>query len=225
VAGATAPASATPSTAPPSAAPPGAASASTRSAVAPTTAPSTSTPSTGKKQPDRDESYYDDEDFQAQWQDKQDEVHAALQPFVPRFRALDPAAELRVRGSLATGVKANPQKVDPVSGLRLLFNPTDFDIDAYIVSDRLYGQALTASGISDAAVRGKIAGSKLPAVNAIIREMRVALARIAGNRDAPKDQQFRFNVIIRSVKNDEYTVWQDEKTMGLGPLTIKPPKR
>jgi hypothetical protein len=69
--------------------------------------------------------------------------------------------------------------VDPVSGERLLFNPTDFDIDAYIANDKLYGDALKAADTSDAAVRGKIPDSKLPAVNAIIRDMRVALAKIA----------------------------------------------
>jgi hypothetical protein len=147
----------------------------------------------------------------------------AVQAFVPRFQALDPAAEVRIRGSIATGVKANPAKVDPVSGKRLLFNPTDFDVDAYIASDKLYGQALTASGSSDAVIRGKIPGSRLPAVNAIIREMRVALAKIAGNRDAPKAVQYRFNVIIRSVRNDKSTIRQDQGDMG-GPLTIEPPE-
>jgi hypothetical protein len=191
--------------------------------ITPTATPSTSTPSTGSKQPDRDLSQFDDADFQEQWKAKQDEVYEAMQAFVPRFQALDPAAEVRVRGSIATGVKANPTKVDPVSGKRLLFNPTDFDIDAYIASDRLYGLALSASGTMDAAARGKIPGSKLPAVNAIIRDMRIALAKIAGNRDAPKSLRYRFNVIIRSVRNDEYTMRQDNKDMG-GPLTIDAPE-
>jgi len=93
----------------------------------------------------------------------------------------------------------------------------------YIASDKLYSQALAASGSSDAAVRGKIPGSKLPAVNAIIREMRVALAKIAGNRDAPRALQFRFNVILRSVRNDRFTMQQDQRDMG-GPLTIEPPE-
>jgi hypothetical protein len=187
------------------------------------TTPASTTPAstTGGKQPDRDISHYDDEDFQHQWAAKQDEVYVAVQTFVPRFQALDPAAEVRIRGSIATGVKANPAKVDPVSGERLLFNPTDFDIDAYIASDKLYSDALKASGSSDAAVRGKIPGSRLPAVNAIIREMRVALARIAGNRDAPRALQYRFNVIIRSVRNDKSTIRQDQGDMG-APLTIEP---
>ncbi|HEX3477510.1 MAG TPA: DUF4157 domain-containing protein [Kofleriaceae bacterium] len=188
-----------------------------------TPAPSSSTPATGGKQPDRDISHFDDKDFQEQWAAKQDEVYAAVQAFIPRFQALDPAAEVRVRGSIATGVKANPNKVDPVSGERLLFNPTDFDIDAYIASDKLYSQAVSASGSSDAVVRGKIPGSKLPAVNAIIRDMRVALAKIAGNRDAPRSLQYRFNVIIRSVRNDKFTMQQDQRDMG-APLTIEPPE-
>ncbi|HEX2691429.1 MAG TPA: hypothetical protein VHN14_32680 [Kofleriaceae bacterium] len=142
---------------------------------------------------------------------------------MPRFQALDPAAEVRVRGSIATGVKANPDKVDPITGKRLLFNPTDFDVDAYVASNVLYQAALKASGTKDAAARGKIPGSKLPSVNAIIRDMRVALAKIAGNRDAPKSLQFRFNVIIRSFKNDEGTIAQDESGMG-GPMTIDPPE-
>jgi uncharacterized protein DUF4157 len=197
--------------------------ASTTPASTPSTAASASTASTGGKQPDRDISHYDDDDFQRQWAAKQDEVYVAVQAFVPRFQALDPAAEVRIRGSIATGVKANPAKVDPGSGERLLFNPTDFDVDAYIASDKLYNDALKASGTSDAAVRGKIPGSRLPAVNAIIREMRVALARIAGNRDAPRALQYRFNVIIRSVRNDKSTIRQDQGDMGT-PLTIEPPE-
>jgi hypothetical protein len=219
----TTPASTTPaSTTPASTTPASTTPASTVSTVSPTTAPST-TPSTGGKQPDRDISHFNDEDFQQEWAAKQDEVYLAVQAFVPRFQALDPVAEVRIRGSIASGVKANPAKVDPVSGKRLLFNPTDFDIDAYIASDKLYGEALKAAGTSDGAVRGKIPGSKLPAVNAIIREMRVALAKIAGNRDAPKALQYRFNVIIRSVRNDKSTIRQDQGAMG-GPLTIEPPE-
>jgi hypothetical protein len=191
-----------------------------RPTVTPTPAPATAAPA---KQPDRDLSHFDDADFQEQWLAKQAEVHDAVQAFVPKFQALDAAAEVRVRGSIATGVKANPDKVDPVSGKRLLFNPTDFDIDAYIASDKLYKMAVQREGTSDGAVRGKIPGSKLPAVNAIIREMRVALAKISGNRDAPAALRFRFNVILRSVRNDQQTMRQDGNGFG-EPMTVEAPE-
>lgn len=118
-----------------------------------------------------------------------------------------------MRGSI-TGVKANPKKVHPETGKRLLFNPTDFDIDAYVASNTLYNQALKAMGATDEDVGGKVPGSKLPSVNQIIRDMRVALARIAGNRDAPKSLQYRFNVIIRSFRNDNFTIRKDRNDTG-----------
>ena len=147
------------------------------------------------------------------WRAKQDEVTATMAPFVERFRALDPSASLRVRGSLASGYKG-AQKALP-SGKRPLFNPRDFDIDAYLVSDTLYQQALGPAGTTDAVAKGKVVGSNHPKVNAIIRDMRKELAKIPGNRD--NVETWHFNVIIRSPRNAAFTERGDRTdAFGLG---------
>ncbi|ACY13834.1 DUF4157 domain-containing protein [Haliangium ochraceum] len=160
---------------------------------------------------------------------KQEEVIAAMQQFVPDFTALAADAEVRIRGSLASGVKG-PNKTSKTNE-RLLFDPTDFDIDAYVESDTLYGEALKADKTSDEVVRGQIAGSRHPKVNEIIRRMRTELAKVTGNRDAPPESQYKFNVLIRSSRNASFKTYQDRKAMSdLGenpnygnPLNVPPP--
>jgi hypothetical protein len=61
--------------------------------------------------------------------------------------------------------------------------------------------------------------------------MRIALGDITGNRDAAREDQWRFNVLIRSAGNARGTVSKDRRAMAdLGkpaswgePLTIEPP--
>ncbi|HEY2495000.1 MAG TPA: hypothetical protein VGI33_19085, partial [Paenibacillus sp.] len=57
-------------------------------------------------------------------------VQDTLSPAVQKIKELDPNAMVGYRGSLATG-KKGPHKGNAP------FDPTDFDIDAFIVSDKL----------------------------------------------------------------------------------------
>ncbi|MGG1442446.1 RHS repeat-associated core domain-containing protein [Brevibacillus laterosporus] len=57
-------------------------------------------------------------------------VQEKLSPALKKIRELDPNAKVGYRGSLATGQK------DPHKG-NAPFDPTDFEIDAFIVSDKL----------------------------------------------------------------------------------------
>jgi hypothetical protein len=163
------------------------------------------------------------------WHDKQTEVNEAMQPFVSQFLMLDPDAEVKIRGSLATGIKMNPEKI-AANGERYLFDPSDFDIDAYVVSDALYLEALNTPGGNDASARGQISGTKLPSVNTIIKAMRLELGKIPGNRDKG-NKAWRFNVLIRSERNADFTTKKDRSSVAaLGfnandgnPIRILPP--
>ncbi|ATO51483.1 hypothetical protein P4V86_17185 [Brevibacillus laterosporus] len=53
-----------------------------------------------------------------------------LSPVVKKIKEIDPNAKVGYRGSLATGQKG-PHKGNAT------FDPTDFEIDAFIVSDKL----------------------------------------------------------------------------------------
>ena len=64
------------------------------------------------------------------------DVAQAAAPVSRRLRELDPNVKIGVRGSLARGFKGL-QKNDPVTGARVPFNPDDFDVDAFIVSDEI----------------------------------------------------------------------------------------
>jgi hypothetical protein len=143
--------------------------------------------------------------WEERWYAKQAEVVGALAPFVERFKALDPLSALRIRGSLASGYKGQHKALD--TGERPLFNPDDFDIDAYLVSDALYLATLKEAGKTDDAAKGQVTGSSHPKVNEIIRDVRVALARIPGNRD--NRDTWRFNIIIRSARNAKFKEGQD----------------
>ncbi|MEH2258766.1 hypothetical protein [Nostoc sp.] len=172
-----------------------------------------------------------DANWEKAWKAKQAEVHSAMQQFVPRFQALDPDAQVNIRGSLASGVKMNPKKCAS-SGEPYVFNPTDFDIDAYVVSDNLFTQALKNN---PTAVRnGQIVGSQsgIKEVKQLIWDMREVLAKITGNRDTG-EVKWHFNVLIRSSTNASKTTNKDEQSvtaLGLersrgNPLTIQPPKQ
>ncbi|PPA90033.1 hypothetical protein C4A76_00780 [Brevibacillus laterosporus] len=57
-------------------------------------------------------------------------VQDRMSPVVKKIKEIDPNAKVGYRGSLATGQK------DPHKG-NAPFDPTDFEIDAFIVSDKL----------------------------------------------------------------------------------------
>ena len=64
------------------------------------------------KEPDLPLSEVDNKVWEQAWAAKQEEVHNAMQAFVPDFLALDATAEVKIRGSLSSGIKGNPAKVD-----------------------------------------------------------------------------------------------------------------
>ncbi len=149
-----------------------------------------------------------DEDWEKAWKAKQQEVGTSMQKFVPRFQSLDPTAEVHVKGSLAAGVKLNPKKRSE-SGEPYIFNPTDFDIDAYIVSDKLFTQGIRNG--AQARKPGEIVGSKsrIPGFNQIIKDMRKELSKISGNRNAGENE-YKFNVYIRTTKNTQKSINRDK---------------
>jgi len=57
-------------------------------------------------------------------------VQSTMSPAVKKIKGIDPDAKVGYRGSLATGQKGPHKGNAP-------FDPTDFDIDAFIVSDKL----------------------------------------------------------------------------------------
>lgn len=173
------------------------------------------------------------EEWERAWRAKQAEVSEVMSAFVPRIQALDPGAEVKARGSLAAGVKLNPKKKSP-DGERYLFNPTDFDIDAYIVSDKLYSHAMKLQGKtpSKRVKDQKIVGSKsgIREVKALVIEVREALTVVSGNRNLGEDA-WQFNILIRSTGNTTYVQGEDREAvseLGLEPsrgnsLSIPPP--
>jgi hypothetical protein len=169
--------------------------------------------------------------WEQSWRAKQVEVLAAMQQFVPRITALDSAAQVRIRGSLAKGIKG-PQKIDKDGG-RLRFDPEDFDIDAYVVSNKLYQQAITKGAVVRSGAKGVIVGSQsnIGAIKQIVKEARDVLAKISGNRDTGPDA-FHFNIYIRTVANANNTTAKDQadaEDAGLeasrgNPLVVPAPK-
>lgn len=141
---------------------------------------------------------------QQKWRAKQREVTQVMSEFIPSIEKLDPDAEVRVRGSLATGVKLNPNKQG-------LFNPEDFDIDAYVVSDTLYREIVEKH--PDIAAQGSVSGRGHPELKIIIEKMADALAKIEGNRDKAKRDRWRFNVTIRSTKKAREVQQKDADSM------------
>ena len=136
-----------------------------------------------------------------------------------------------MRGSLAAGVKLNPTKA--ISAREAFaFNPTDFDIDVYIISKKLHDEAAgfdksTASG-------GQVKGSVHPQVRAIEVDMRNAVDSVEGNKDRGPNK-WKFHVIIRTPENAKRTVEKDVRDVrGLGlpgrkfpgtHMTISPPPK
>nr|WP_261282402.1 RHS repeat-associated core domain-containing protein [Serratia fonticola] len=92
----------------------------------------------------------------------QSELDKILSGSLDDILKIDPEAQIGYRGSLATGVKG-PHKLNP-DGSRKTFDPTDFDVDAFVVSDKL----------ADAVKPNRINfrdGSRHPDINRIQSEM------------------------------------------------------
>ncbi len=151
------------------------------------------------------------EEWEAIWRAKQAEVNAAMQAFIPAFKALDSEAEVYIRGSLVSGVRkmytnnVKPEHRAP-NGEPYLFKPTDFDIDAYLESDKIFSEA-RARGFEKK--RGETNGSNHSGVRAIVRDMKAKLSEITGNRDQGGGKSNKFDVRIRTSKNSEKKRNQD----------------
>ncbi|TBR44879.1 hypothetical protein CBF23_002265 [Marinomonas agarivorans] len=128
-----------------------------------------------------------------------------MQEFVPQFKSLDSKAKVKIRGSLASGVKLNPKKKS-LEGKQFLFNPKDFDIDAYIVSERLFRGA---KGKSKYDIRkGSLNGFRNPFVAQLTYQMRKKLEKITGNRD--RGNQNNFFIVIRRPFNAKQSIKGDQ---------------
>jgi hypothetical protein len=150
----------------------------------------------------------DNQEWQTLYKEKLNECVAVLETFVARFEELDPQAILRIRGSLAHGIS---QLYLGKEGARL-FNPSYFDIDAYVMSDSLYEKAIRTPRGAANVREGQVSGRCLASVNAIIRDMQAALSEIKGMRDYGQSA-WRFNVLIRTSANADRTTKRDEKLM------------
>ena len=166
--------------------------------------------------------------WEAAWHSKQDEVTSALEGFLPALEALDPAGVMQIRGSLAKGIK-NARKVGP-GGERLRFNPEEFDVDLYVVSQRLFDEAVEQG--APLRGEGEIVGSQseIPGFEQLVRDIRDELAKISGNKDSG-DEAWKFNIFLRTPANAEEAVAEERADAVAGglppergdPLTIEPP--
>jgi len=158
-----------------------------------------------------------DDSWEQAWKAKQDEVIQSLTQFTSRFQSFDSNAELKIRGSLAVGVKLSPKKRS-ISGQPYLFNPTDFDIDAFVVSNSIYETALTKSHSTDDFARGELWAmqSRWPELQQIVLDMRETLQRVSGNRDSGA-KKVKFDVKVRSRRNSNFKQRRDiESVSALG---------
>jgi hypothetical protein len=110
------------------------------------------------------------------------EVKVRLGAFASKVKEFDPAAELEFRGSLATGQKTDGSP----------FNPSDFDVDAFVKSDLLWQQAIEVYGATPQ--NGKIWAntSGIPGFGKLAEDMFNALKGLTGMRN-------EFSLAIRSV--------------------------
>ncbi len=121
------------------------------------------------------------------WQSRKDEAQQKLEQFVTQIQALDSAARLKYRGSLAKGRKG-------VSKGFGAFDPFSFDIDLFIESDKLYLEAVGGS-MPARASSAEIWADRHPGVRPIIQSMSVAYNSITGVRRGD------FSLKLRAVSN------------------------
>jgi hypothetical protein len=123
------------------------------------------------------------------WRQKQEEVQLALQEFVTMIQALDPNAKLKYRGSTARGKKSN------VKG-GLPFDPSDFDVDGFIESDKLIEEA-KAKGVliydTKVAIR-ELRNSALVNIETLARQKLASITGIRKESDGSVD----FYLLVRT---------------------------
>lgn len=140
------------------------------------------------------------------WRDAQQHCQEKMQEFVPKIQALDGAARLKYRGSLAKGRKG-------VSKGFGAFNPSDFDVDFFIESDLILTQC--TGNIS----RGEAWGDQHAGVNKMSADMAAAYDKIPGARKG------KFSIKIRCVSNvrDLLARRHEREYAGEKHVTIQPP--
>jgi hypothetical protein len=120
----------------------------------------------------------------------QSEVAEIIAPHLDAIRRLDPNAQVGFRGGLARGKKGPHKKYAP-------FDPADFDVDAFIISDELANRFSRREWFRS--------GSRIPEIQNIQQQIdRVLRERFPGLRD----EEFTFRVwktqeFFRKVGPDE----------------------
>ena len=170
-------------------------------------------------------------EWEKEWRKKQSEVVSALQTIVPSIKIIDPSAEVAIRGSLASGVKMNPAKRS-TSGEPYAFNPTDFDVDVFVVSESIYRMITQRDATADVSNRGQAPATRLREMKPVVKAAWTALSKITGNRDGDPKESWKFNIIVRTPKNAAFYRKRDEAhvtQLGLGknrgtPLFVPEPQ-
>ncbi len=145
-------------------------------------------------------------EWERTWRAKQEEVNAVLAQFIPQVEALGPGVQMKVRGSLAKGIKYRRGPHGEV----LRFDPEDFDVDVYIMSDELVDSALEAGARARLNNRPGTelwgSSSRLREIRNLVTAMRQAVAQITGIRDTEG-----FDIIIRSSLNEAAVLEEDRR--------------
>ncbi len=128
-----------------------------------------------------------DEAAEKVWRERQEETQQKLAEYAAKIQALDPAARLKYRGSLAKYRRG-------VSKGFAEFDPLNFDIDFFVESDKLYVEALEAMGGMPERP-GELWAEAHPGLRAILDDMAAAYDTITGVRKG------KFSMKLRSVTN------------------------
>ena len=123
-------------------------------------------------------------------------VDDIVTPYAKQIKELYPDAEIGYRGSLARGFKKGDDKFGP-------FNPKDFDVDAFIVSDKLASEVKPPQGSNFRSARD--VDSLRSMQNDINKSLRT---EFSGLRQNSKDQ-FTFRIWTR--EEFEQKVGADER--------------
>lgn len=126
------------------------------------------------------------------WKDKQVKVEQIMSKYVSQVKSLDPNGELQYRGSLAKG-----KKFDKKTEKHVAFDPTDFDVDAFISSDAIWKTAAENSGKVSGAILSRESG--ISKIRNIEKSLKKELLVVPGMRKSGKLADFE--IIIRSVSD------------------------
>jgi hypothetical protein len=137
------------------------------------------------------------------WKQKQEHCEMIMSKYVPLIKKLDPNAELMYRGSLAKG-----KKFDKASEKHVAFNPNDFDVDAFIMSDKIWEMARESMGNEEPYWGSR---SRIEVIMGVIKNLKTELLEVNGMRKYGKVASF--DIIIKSVSStsDLFKKFEGEK--------------